>query len=209
MSKGAHIEQESFDIIKAGLKRAFTEAETAIVQRVIHATGDFSFEDNIRFHPQAIKDGIEAIRNGKSILVDVQMVQSGINKKLLAAFGCNVLCYISDPDVASEAGRLSMTRSECAMLKAFSEPYPTVNIGIAAIGNAPTALLKLIEIIDTTPAPPALVIGVPVGFVMAEESKNLLLDIRHPFITSVGKKGGSSVAVAMLNALLKLSLQSI
>ncbi|MBF0539509.1 MAG: precorrin-8X methylmutase [Nitrospirae bacterium] len=213
MSKGAQIEQESFDIIRAGLRRSFSEAELAIVQRVIHASGDFSFEDNIRFHPRAIEAGIEAIREGKDILVDVHMVQAGINKRLLEHFGGEVLCYISEPDVAVEASRLSLTRSECAIMRAFSV---AANIGIVAIGNAPTALLKLLEIVSDVStfftaggrtSPPDLIVGIPVGFVKAEESKDLLLASRYPFITSVGKKGGSSIAAATVNALLKLSAE--
>ncbi|MBF0608910.1 MAG: precorrin-8X methylmutase [Magnetococcales bacterium] len=211
MSKGAQIERESFEIIRAGLRRSFLEAELAIVQRIIHASGDFDFEDTIRFHPRAIEVGIAAIRAGKDILVDVHMVQAGINKRLLERFGGKVVCYISDPDVAAEAAELSLTRSECAIVRAFSVPS---NIGIVAIGNAPTALLKLLEIIDGVPTffvaagrtcPPDLIIGIPVGFVKAEESKELLLESRHPFITSVGKKGGSSIAAATVNALLKLA----
>ncbi|MBF0317510.1 MAG: precorrin-8X methylmutase [Nitrospirae bacterium] len=203
-SKGTLIERESFDIIRAGLRRSFSEAELAVIQRVIHASGDFGFEDSIRFHPGAIDAGIAAVRAGKDILVDVHMVQAGINKKLLQRFGGEVLCYVSDIEVAAEATRLSLTRSEVAMMRAFSVPS---NIGIVAIGNAPTALLSLLEIIDALPAPPALVIGIPVGFVKAEESKELLLTCRHPFITSVGKKGGSSIAAATVNAILKLAAE--
>jgi precorrin-8X/cobalt-precorrin-8 methylmutase len=212
MRKGAEIERESFDIISDGMSRKFTPEEMPIVQRVIHATGDFDFEEIIRFHPDAIERGITAIRAGKDILVDVKMVEAGINKRLLSLFGGRVLCYISDPDVETSASEKGLTRAEAAVIKAVESNEPSLPgggsaIGIVAVGNAPTALLKVMELVDGGLFRPDLIIGVPVGFVKAEESKGVLNGKGYPFITCLGRKGGSPVAVAIVNALLKLTAQ--
>ena len=198
MAKGSEIEKRSFEIIASQMKKkTFPEQELPIVMRVIHATGDFDFEDNLRFHPEAIKAGIRALKDGKNILVDVNMVAAGINRRLLERWGGSIISTISEVgDQAVEEGK---TRAEAAIEKAIDE-----KIGIVAIGNAPTALLKTMELIDEGRFKPDLVIGAPVGFVNAEESKDALSKKPYPFITSLGRKGGSPVAVAIVNGVLRL-----
>jgi len=198
MAKGSEIEKRSFEIIASLMKKkTFQEMELPIVMRVIHATGDFDFEDNLRFHPEAIKAGIRALKDGKNILVDVNMVAAGINRRLLERWGGSIISTISEVgDQAVEEGK---TRAEAAIEKAIDE-----KIGIVAIGNAPTALLKTMELIDEGRFKPDLVIGAPVGFVNAEESKDALSKKPYPFITSLGRKGGSPVAVAIVNGILRL-----
>ena len=198
MAKGSEIEKRSFEIIASLMKKkTFQEMELPIVMRVIHATGDFDFEDNLRFHPEAIKAGIRALKDGKNILVDVNMVAAGINRRLLERWGGSIISTISEVgDQAVEEGK---TRAEAAIEKTIDE-----KIGIVAIGNAPTALLKTMELIDEGRFKPELVIGVPVGFVSAGESKEALAKKTYPFITSLGRKGGSPVAVAIVNGILRL-----
>jgi len=198
MAKGSEIEKRSFEIIASQMKKkTFPEQELPIVMRVIHATGDFDFEDNLRFHPEAIKAGIRALKDGKNILVDVNMVAAGINRRLLERWGGSIISTISEVgDQAMEEGK---TRAEAAIEKTIDE-----KIGIVAIGNAPTALLKTMELIDEGRFKPDLVIGAPVGFVNAEESKDALSKKPYPFITSLGRKGGSPVAVAIVNGILRL-----
>lgn len=195
------IEAESFRIIEAELgPSTFSPEQFAVVRRCIHATGDFSFADNLRFHPQAIEAGLQAIRAGKNILVDVNMAVSGIAKQLLAQFGGAIICRVAEPDVAKRAAKNTQTRSEVAVELSTQD-----NIGIAVVGNAPTALLKIMDLIEQGTFDPDLVIGVPVGFVNAAESKDILATKNYPFITALGRKGGTPVAVAAVNALLRLA----
>jgi precorrin-8X/cobalt-precorrin-8 methylmutase len=169
------------------------ELHRPIVRRVIHATGDFDFRSTMMFHPDAVRAGIEAIRAGRNILTDVEMVRAGINKKLIKG---DVLCGISEANPKE-----GETRSEAAIEAMLDD-----SIGIVAIGNAPTALLKCIELINADRVRrPALVVGVPVGFVRAVESKALLASQSFPFITSIGRKGGSPVAAAIVNAIARLA----
>ncbi len=197
------IEAESFRIIESELgKTDFSEQEFSVVRRCIHATGDFSFADNIRFHPQAITAGLSAIWAGKNILVDVNMAAAGISGRLLEKFGGRVICLIGEAETAAMAKNMNTTRSEAAMELAKKRD---MNIGITAIGNAPTALLRIMAMRDEGSFAPELIIGVPVGFVNAVESKDILVDKPYPFITALGRKGGTPVAVAMVNALLNLS----
>lgn len=205
MDKGTKIERDSFSIIEAGMSRHFDEQLLPIVKRVIHATGDFEFEAILKFHPGAVRSGISAIRAGKDIFADVKMVEAGINKKALSRFGGTVICHISDEDVEKAAEEKAMTRAECAVEKAFYNKNKAVNIGIAAIGNAPTALIRLMEIIEDGGFEPGLIVGVPVGFVKAEESKAALFGKPYPYITCLGKKGGSPIAAAIINAIIKLA----
>jgi len=192
------IEAKSFQIIDEEIgEHAFTDEQYPIVQRVIHASADFALGKSLLFHPNAVEAGIQAIRSGKKVVADVQMVQVGVNKARLEKFGGSVHVYISDPDVIEEAKRLNTTRAIVAMRKAVKEAEG----GIFAIGNAPTALLELIRLIKEGEARPGLVIGLPVGFVSAAESKEELAKLDVPFITNVGRKGGSTVTVAALNAL--------
>lgn len=195
------IEAESFRIIEAELGQTlFSPEQFAVVRRCIHATGDFSFAENLRFHPQAIEAGLRAIRAGKNILVDVSMAASGISKPLLAQFGGRVICRVADAEAAELARAGRMTRSEAAVELAAGE-----NVGIAVAGNAPTALLKIMELTERGVFSPDLVVGVPVGFVNAAESKEILASKPYPFITALGRKGGTPAAVAAVNALLRLA----
>ena len=195
------IEAESFRIIERELgPTAFRPDEFAVVRRIIHATGDFSFADTLRFHPEAVEAGLTAIRSGRNILVDVGMAAAGVSAHLLAPFGGRVLCRVAEPETAALARANGTTRSEAAMTRATGD-----NIGIVAIGNAPTALLKVMDLIERRLIAPDLVIGVPVGFVNAAESKALLAEKPYPFLTALGRKGGTPVAVAAVNALLRLA----
>lgn len=176
----------------------FSEDEWKIVRRVIHASADFELGRSVIVHPNAIQAGVEAIRKGRHVIADVQMIESGTGKKRFQKHGGDVHCYISDPDVMVEAKRLNTTRAIIAMQKAVKENEG----GIYAIGNAPTALLELIRLIKEGIAKPDLIIGMPVGFVSAAESKEELAKITEvPFITNIGRKGGSTVTVAALNAI--------
>jgi len=194
------IEAESFRIIEAELgPHQFSPDEFAVVQRAIHSTADFEFARTIRFSPGGIRRGIEAIRAGAMVVADVQMVQAGINKPGLKNFGGEVHCFISDDDVIADARASGLTRAIMATRKA-ARLFPGA---IYAIGNAPTALLELVKLADE--AKPALVVGVPVGFVSAVESKDELAASSLPFITALGRKGGTPVAVSMMNALIRLA----
>lgn len=199
------IEKRSFEIIEEELDLKDIPAERLpIVKRVIHATADFDFKQTLTFHKDAVAAGIKAIRAGKNILTDVEMVKTGISKKRLERWGGNVICSISDDDVAQLSETTGKTRAEIAIEKGLDE-----NVGIIAIGNAPTALLKAVELLSSPihrfAASPPLVVGVPVGFVKAFESKALLASQSFPFITTLSRKGGTPVAVAIVNALLKMA----
>jgi precorrin-8X/cobalt-precorrin-8 methylmutase len=205
--KPLEIEAESFRIIerefaeKTGcLPSDYPDEEFAVMRRVIHATGDFGFAANLRFHKQAIGAGLAAIRAGKNILTDVNMAAAGISRSYLDTFGGQVICRVGEGDVAEQAALQGLTRSETALALAAGD-----NVGIVAIGNAPTALLAVMKLIEAGKITPDLVVGVPVGFVNAAESKELLSQKRYPFITALGRKGGSPVAVAIVNALLRLA----
>lgn len=192
------IEDKSFQIITEELgEHPFTEEQFPVVQRVIHASADFELGRSLVFHPDAVRAGIEAIRRGKIVVADVQMVQVGISKQRIEKFGGQVKVYISDKDVMEEAKRLNTTRAIISMRKAVKEAEG----GIFAIGNAPTALLELIRLVKEGEAKPGLIIGMPVGFVSAAESKEELAKLDVPFITNIGRKGGSPVTVAAVNAL--------
>ncbi len=201
------IERESFRIIEQEFfeqtgrrQEEFSAPEFAILQRIIHATGDFSLADSIRFHPQAIDRGLAAIRMGRNVYVDVSMVAAGIGGKLTAAFGGRVICRVGEEEVARTAKESGRTRAETALAMAKDE-----NIGIVAVGNAPTALLATLELVRQGAFSPDLVIGVPVGFVNAAESKELLFNENIPSITVLGRRGGSPIAAAIVNALLKMA----
>ncbi|MGO4886987.1 precorrin-8X methylmutase [Anaerobacillus sp. MEB173] len=192
------IEGLSFEMITEEIgEHPFTEEQYPVVQRIIHASADFELGRSVLFHPNAIQAGIEAIRSGKKLVADVQMIQSGVSKPRIEKFGGSVHVYISDPDVIEEAKRLNTTRAIIAMRKAVKEAEG----GIFAIGNAPTALLELIRLVKSGEAKPGLIVGMPVGFVSAAESKEELALLDVPFITNVGRKGGSPVTVAAVNAI--------
>jgi len=201
--KGQSIEDESMEIIEREVgSHSYTDMEWPIVRRIIHATADFDFagENKIVFHKDAITSGINALKNGCSIIVDVNGVIGGLNKQNPKDFGNNLICNISDPDLAERAKQENKTRAQMSMRIAASE----MNGGILVIGNAPTALLEVIKMIREGVTKPALVIGIPVGFVSAEESKEELQTVDVPFITNTGRKGGSSCAASIVNALFKL-----
>jgi precorrin-8X/cobalt-precorrin-8 methylmutase len=204
MSKRAFdIEKKSFDIIDAEIERHnYNESEWIIVRRIIHATADFDFarKNRIIFHRDAIESAFNAIKNKCNIVTDVDMVVSAINKKSITNLGLKTLCYISDKALVNESQRFNRTRSEMAMRKAANE----MNGGVVAVGNSPTALYETINIIREGVAKPALVIGIPVGFVFAAESKDELTKTDIPFITNKGRKGGSPAASSIVNAILLL-----
>jgi precorrin-8X/cobalt-precorrin-8 methylmutase len=197
------IETESFRIIDAEMgPHDFSVLEWPIVQRAIHSTADFELGRSLVFHPRAVEAGLAAIRKGADIVADVQMIQAGISAAYLAEFGGRVRCYMADPDVAMQARAEGTTRAIQCMRKAVRE----VPGAVYAIGNAPTALLELVRLVEDGEADPALVIGVPVGFVSAAESK-LQLERQGvvPYITNRGRKGGTPVAVSITNALLRIA----
>ncbi len=201
---GRSIENGSFEIIdrEAG-SHSFQLGEWEVVRRVIHATADFEFKELMKFHPDAIRAGIEALKKGCPILVDVKMITAGLNQDRLDAYGCKVHSFISDTDVIEEAKAKNSTRAIVAMQKAHRLGH--FNGAIIAIGNAPTALIETVRLIQEEGARPALIIGVPVGFVSAAESKEIVLPLDIPYILSRGRKGGSTIAVAIIHALLLLS----
>ncbi len=198
------IEKKSFEIIdsEVGIHQ-YDEMQWSIVRRVVHATADFDFATGagrIIFHPRAIESAFEAIGKRCAIVTDVDMVLAAINKKSISDLGLRCLCYISDAALAEDARRSGRTRSELAMRRAAAE----IDGGIVVIGNAPTALFELIRMIKERVATPALVIGIPVGFVAAPESKVELAKCDVPFITNSGRKGGSPSASSIMNALMLL-----
>ncbi|MGO4531039.1 precorrin-8X methylmutase [Paenibacillus sp. 2TAF8] len=199
------IEGKSFEIITEELgEHPFTDEQYPVVQRVIHASADFELGRSMVFHPDAIQAGIAALRAGQSVIADVQMIQAGVSKDRIRGFGGDVHVHISDPDVMEEAKRLNTTRAIISTRKA-TQMYDG---GIYAIGNAPTALLELIRLVKEGEAKPGLIIGMPVGFVSAAESKDELRKLDIPFITNIGRKGGSTIVVAALNAISLMAVKA-
>lgn len=194
------IEKKSFLIIRKNLKKEHKQGYLDIVTRVIHATADFEFEELLRFKNDPISVFKETVKNGANIVVDTKMIKAGISKKFLEKYNVKVKCYIDDVDVINQAKISNCTRSIVAMRKAIEEK----NNDIFVIGNAPTALFTLCSYIENSSFFPKLVIGVPVGFVGAQESKEVLNLLDVPSITTKGRKGGSTVAVAIVNALFRL-----
>jgi precorrin-8X/cobalt-precorrin-8 methylmutase len=194
------IERRSMEIIAPYLAPLqLTAAETKVYERIIHSAGDPDYANHINLHPQAIEAGVSALRQGVNIYTDVQMVRVGINARKLAEFGGLTQCLIADAVVAVEAKRLGITRSMVAMRR-FGK---MLDGQIVAIGNAPTALFELLKLMEEEGIRPALIVGVPVGFVGAAESKEALVKRSPvPYITVRGNKGGSTVAVSVCNALL-------
>lgn len=199
----ADIEVRSFQIIGDELgPHSFDPATEQVVKRVIHATADFDFAHTLHFSTHAVEKGVEALRSGVHIVTDTTMVAAGINKRVLASFGGQVHTFIADEDVAAEARKRGLTRSAVSMEKAAQLNEPLV----FAIGNAPTALVRIHELQENGElCEPVLVIGVPVGFVNVVESKELVLESGMEHIIARGRKGGSAVAAAIVNALLYLA----
>lgn len=194
------IEAESMAIIDRNVPqiRALPPEERAVVKRIIHTTGDFDIAPLVKIHPRAVACGLEAMRRGCNIYVDVNMALAGLSRKTMEAHQIQALCNISDPEIIQEAARTGHTRAMVAMQKAGP-----LTGDIVVIGNAPTALFSLCEQIEKGEAEPALVIGTPVGFVGARESKDLLVQLNKvPYITVLGTRGGSTIAAATVNALL-------
>ena len=197
--KPMEIEQRSFEIITELLGNRVLDPENELViKRVIHTTADFDYADNLTFSDHAVRKGIAALKGGCDIVTDTQMAKAGINKTILASLGGEVHCFMSDVDVAAEAKERGVTRAIVSMEKAAQLPGKC----IFAIGNAPTALIALHGLIEEGKLDPALIIGVPVGFVNVVESKELFLDSPVPHIIARGRKGGSNVAAAICNAML-------
>ena len=195
----ADIEARSMEIIGRELgDRTFPADQLPVVKRVIHTTADFEYADNLVFSPGAVEKGIAAMKSGCTIVTDTQMAFSGVNKKVLEKFGGRAVCFMSDPDVANQAKARGETRATVSMERAAALDGPLV----LAIGNAPTALVRACQLMDEGKMKPALVIGVPVGFVNVVESKELLFTMDVPHIVARGRKGGSNVAAAICNALL-------
>lgn len=193
------IEKRSFEIITEELQgRTFPPEQEAIIKRAIHTSADFDYADNLCFSEDAVKLAHEAIQNGACIVTDTQMAKAGINKRSLAKFGGEVFCFMSDEDVAQKAKEQEVTRAQVSMEKAAQLQKDL----IFAIGNAPTALIKLYEMIQEGKIKPKLIIGVPVGFVNVVQAKELIMKADVPYIVARGRKGGSNVAAAICNALL-------
>ena len=206
--KGQEIEDESMQIIESEIgSHTFNEMEWPIVRRIIHSTADFDFarENKLLFHKDAISNGINALKNGCSIVADVNGVIGLMNKQNPKDFGNDLICNISEPSLMESAKKVGKTRAQMSMRVAEKE----IDGGIVVVGNAPTALLEVMEMVREGLVKPALVIGMPVGFVSAVESKDELSKTDIPFITNIGRKGGSPCASAIINALYKLLRQGI
>ncbi|MBE6033806.1 MAG: precorrin-8X methylmutase [Clostridiales bacterium] len=195
----ADIEKRSFEIITEELgQRQIPEELAPIVKRVIHTSADFDYYDNMKFSEDVVKKIAGAIKNGACIVTDTQMAKAGINKKMLGQFGGEVLCFMADEDVAKIAKENGTTRATASMDKAASLQRSI----IFAVGNAPTALVRIYELFEEGKLKPEAVIGVPVGFVNVVESKELIMSSNIPHIVAAGRKGGSNVAAAICNAIL-------
>ena len=198
----AEIERRSMEIIGSEMgPHTFTEEQLPIVKRCIHTSADFDYVKNLRFTPGAVAAGLAAIRGGCTIVTDTRMAWSGVNKKVLERFGGRAVCFMSDPDVAEEAKARGETRATVSMERAAALEGPVV----LAIGNAPTALVRACRLMEEGRLDPALVIGVPVGFVNVVESKELLCAAPGEHIVAMGRKGGSNIAAAICNALLYMA----
>ena len=202
--KGQSIEDASMQMIEDEIgTHQYNKKEWPIVRRIIHSTADFDFanKNKIIFHKDAITSGMNALRNGCSIVVDVNGVIGGLNKQNPKDFGNNIICNISKPEIMDLAKKEGKTRSQVSMRAAISD----IDGGVVVIGNAPTALIEVIQMVKEGIVKPALIVGIPVGFICAAESKEELSKLEEtPFITNLGRKGGSSSASAIINAIFKL-----
>jgi precorrin-8X/cobalt-precorrin-8 methylmutase len=200
------IEAESFRIIETEVgQHPWSDGEWPIVRRVIHTSADFEYASSLVISPGAVARGVEAIRSGRGIVTDTNMALAGIAKPRLERFGIHASCFVADPEVAREAVSRGVTRSIVAMRRGAADP----GNGIFVIGNAPTALFELIRLLKEEGLRPQLIIGLPVGFVGAADSKERLIfeaaELKVPFISNRGRKGGSNVAAAVVNALLVMA----
>jgi precorrin-8X/cobalt-precorrin-8 methylmutase len=201
--KPADIEALSFKMIdQEADDHGFPEDQWTIVRRMIHTSADFDYLKTVRFHADAVTTGVQAIMNGHNVVTDTNMARAGIRKSAIFRFGGSLECLIDDPTVAHAARDSGCTRAMAAVDAAI----PMMREGIYVIGNAPTALMRLMELVRSGKAAPSLVVGLPVGFVNAAESKALLVDMDIPYISNVGRKGGSNIAASVVNALILLAL---
>lgn len=196
--KPMEIERRSFEIITQELGRELPEELAPIIKRCIHTSADFEYADSLCFSDHVVEKAMKAIKAGACIVTDTQMAKSGINKKALGQHGGEVFCFMSDEDVAETAKKNGTTRATASMDKAAALDKPL----IFAIGNAPTALVRLYELIEEKRIKPELIIGVPVGFVNVVQSKELIMQTDVPYIVARGRKGGSNIAACICNALL-------
>ncbi|MDQ2086942.1 precorrin-8X methylmutase [Herbivorax sp. ANBcel31] len=193
------IEKRSFEIISELIgNRELNSLQEPVIKRVIHTTADFEYLDTLKISENALEKGIESIKSGCSIVTDTKMAQAGINKRVLKNFDGKVVCYMDNEEIAATAKERNVTRASISMETAAKDE----NNRIFVVGNAPTALIKLYELIKEGSVRPSLVIGVPVGFVNVVESKELIKKAGVPFIISEGRKGGSNVAASIINAIL-------
>ena len=197
--KPHEIERKSMEIITSELgDRTWPEPTFSVVRRCIHTSADFDYADNLRFSEGAVELGVKLMRSGVNIVTDTMMAFSGINKNRLESFGGKAHCFIKDQDVIDEAKERGCTRATVSMEKAMELDGPI----IFAIGNAPTALMRICELVKEGRLKPALIIGAPVGFVNVVESKEMAMDLGIPFIVPAGRKGGSNIAATICNAML-------
>lgn len=197
------IEEGSMAIIESEMVNPgeFPDSRLKVVKRVIHTTADFEYESLIRFSDNSITALLEAIKAGKKIYADTNMISVAVNRVLLKKNCMEIVNYVHDEDVVKKAKQRGITRSMVAMEKAFFDK----SIGVYLIGNAPTALIRLMELSEEHGVKPDVIVGVPVGFVGAAESKDALIASDHEYISIKGRKGGSPVAVAIMNAVLKIN----
>lgn len=199
--KPEEIEAESFRIIDSEIgPHRFDERQWPVIRRMIHTTADFELAETVRFSPGVLDTALTALRQGAKILCDTNMVLSGVNKTRLAKLGGSIACHVADQQVAAEAKQAGLTRSTFALRKGVEE-----GCTIFLIGNAPTALFELLRLVEAGDVKPDLIVGVPVGFVGAAESKAELTGTDLPYIAIEGRKGGSAIAAAILNALMILA----
>lgn len=194
----ADIERRSFEIIESELKRPIDPNIAPVVKRVIHTTADFEYADSLCFSQNAVAAGLAAMKEGSCIVTDTNMARAGINRCALKQLGCRTVCFMADEDVAQAAKRNKTTRAAAAVDKAAALPGRL----IFAVGNAPTALIRIYELIKSARINPAMVIGVPVGFVNVVGAKELIMQAETEYIVARGRKGGSNVAAAIVNALM-------
>ena len=203
--RGQDIEAESMRIIESEVPepRAFAGDEWLVVRRMIHTTADFGLLDLVRFHPKAVEAGRRALASGCTLVTDTEMARAGIPDRRMLALSCTVRCLMRDPEVLALSKEQGCTRARAAVDFAVERIKPAIYV----IGNAPTALLRLLEHVEAGRAEPALIIGMPVGFVNASESKALLMaQSKIPYIAIQGRKGGSALAASAVNALAEMVL---
>ena len=199
--KPMDIEKRSFAIITEELGYELPEDKAPIIKRCIHTSADFDYAQNLMFSDDVVEKALKALKNGACIVTDTQMAKAGINKKALQKFGGEVYCFMSDEEVAEIARKNGTTRATASMDKAAALQKPL----IFAIGNAPTALVRLYELIEDGKLQPELINGVPVGFVNVVQSKELIMQADVPYIVAKGRKGGSNIAACICNALLYMA----